>query len=284
MTAPRTRTARGSPGAASAAARLVARAVPVPAGAGMARVLVERNVIAFRRAWLLLVSGFAEPVFYLFSLGIGVGALVRTVTTDSGAVVPYATFVAPALLASSAMNGAVMSTFNVFFKLKYAHLYDSVLATPLGPRDVAVGEVAWSLSRGTIYSAAFLLVAAAAGMVGSWWAVLALPAAVLIGFAFSAVGMFAMTYMRSWVDLDLVTLAIQPLFLFSATFFPLAAYPVSLQVLVQVTPLYHGVALERALMLGDVGPALLVHVAYLALLGLAGVVGAARRIERLLLS
>ena len=280
--------APGPPGAAAtavaAAARALARAVPVPAGAGMARVVVERNLMAFRRAWVLLITGFLEPVFYLFSLGVGVGALVRTVTTDSGAVVPYATFVAPALLAAAAMNGAVLSTFNVFFKLKYARLYDSVLATPLGPRDVAVGEVLWSLSRGALYSAAFLLVAAAAGMVSSWWALAALPAAVLIGFAFSAVGMFATTYLRSWVDLDLITLGIQPLFLFSATFFPLSSYPASLQLLVQLTPLYHGVALERALMLGEIAPGLLVHVAYLAALGLVGVVGAARRIERLLLS
>jgi lipooligosaccharide transport system permease protein len=272
------------PAVLTRAARRLARAVPVPAGAGLARVLVERNVMAYRRTWLLLVSGFTEPVFYLFSLGVGVGALVQTVTTDAGSVVPYAVFVAPALLASSAMNGAVMSTFNVFFKLRYARLYDSVLATPLGPRDVAVGEVLWSLTRGALYSAAFLLVAWVAGMVPSPWAVLALPAAILIGFAFSAVGMFATTYLRSWVDLDFVTLAVQPLFLFSATFFPLSVYPPALQLVVQATPLYHGVALERALMLGELGPGVAGHVAYLVVLGLLGVWGAARRIEKLLLS
>jgi lipooligosaccharide transport system permease protein len=263
----------------------VARFLPVPAGAGMARILVERNVMAFRHGWIAIITGFAEPVFYLFSLGIGLGALVRTVTTDGGAVVPYAAFVAPALLASSAMNGAVFdSTFNVFFKLKYARLYDSVLATPLGPRDVAVGEISWALLRGTLYSSAFLVVAWLAGTVHSWWALLAVPAATFIGFAFSAVGMFATTFMRSWVDFDYVTLAIQPMFLFSATFFPLSTYPGPVQWLVQVTPLYHGVALERGLMLGEVGPGLLVHLLYLAALGLVGFVGTARRIERLLLS
>lgn len=263
----------------------LARLLPIPAGAGMARILVERNIVAFRHGWLLLISGFVEPVFYLFSLGIGLGALVQTVTTDSGAEVPYAVFVAPALLASSAMNGAIFdSTFNVFFKLKYARLYDSVLATPLGPRDVAVGEITWALLRGTLYSAAFLVVAALAGFVRSWWALLALPGAVLIGFAFAAVGMFATTYMRSWVDFDYITLVMQPLFLFSATFYPLSAYPDVLRSIVEWTPLYHGVALERALMLGEIAPGLLVHVAYLALMGFLGVVGAARRIERLLLS
>ena len=276
-----TATTTSRPGAASRLARLV----PVPAGAGLARMMVERNVTAFRHGWIALVTGFAEPVFYLFSLGIGIGALVRTVVTDSGLEVTYPQFVAPALLAASAMNGAIFdSTFNVFFKLKYAKLYDAVLATPMGPRDIAVGEVSWSLIRGGLYSAAFLVVAVLTGAVQSWWAVLAVPAAIFIGFAFAALGMFATTFMRSWVDFDYVTLAIQPMFLFSATFFPLSTYPEALQWLVRCTPLYHGVALERALLLGDVGVGVLWHVLYLFVLGLVGVLGAARRLERLLLS
>ena len=276
-----TATTTSRPGGASRLARLV----PVPAGAGLARMMVERNVTAFRHGWIALVTGFAEPVFYLFSLGIGIGALVRTVVTDSGLEVSYPQFVAPALLAASAMNGAIFdSTFNVFFKLKYAKLYDAVLATPMGPRDIAVGEVCWSLIRGGLYSAAFLVVAVLAGAVKSWWAVLGVPAAIFIGFAFAALGMFATTFMRSWVDFDYVTLAIQPMFLFSATFFPLSTYPEALQWLVRCTPLYHGVALERALLLGDMGWGVLWHVLYLLVLGLVGVVGAARRLEKLLLS
>lgn len=263
----------------------VSRSLPFPVGAGLARHVVGRNVVAFRRAWLLLLSGFVEPVFYLFSLGVGLGALVGTVTTDGGTTVPYATFVAPALLATSAMNGAVFdSTFNVFFKLRHARLYDAMLATPVGPRDIAVGEIAWSLMRGALYSAMFLGVALAAGMVQSWWALLALPAATLIGLAFGAMGMFATTYMTSWQHFDYVTLAIQPMFLFSATFFPLSTYPEALQWLVRATPLYHGVALERGLMLGEVGWALLGNAAYLVALGVIGVIGASRRIERLLLT
>jgi lipooligosaccharide transport system permease protein len=263
----------------------VSRSLPFPAGAGLARHVVGRNVVAFRRAWLLLLSGFAEPVLYLFSLGVGVGALIGTVTTDGGKTVPYATFVAPALLAASAMNGAVFdATFNVFFKLRYQRLYDAMLATPLGPRDIAVGEITWSLMRGALYSAMFLAVALVAGMVESWWALLALPAAVLIGLAFGAIGMFATTFMKSWQHFDYVTLAIQPMFLFSATFFPLSTYPESLQWLVRVTPLYQGVALERGLMLGEVGWSLLGNATYLVVLGVVGVIGASRRIEKLLLT
>ncbi len=256
-----------------------------PAGVGLARMLVQRNAMSFRRSSIVpFVTGFLEPVFYLFSLGVGLGALVGSVATDRGTLVPYAAFVAPAMLATSAMNAGVMdSTFNVFFKLKYARLYDSVLATPMGPRDVAVGEVAWSLLRGGSYAAVFLLVAALAGLVPSWWGLLALPAAGFVGFAFSAMGMCATTFMRSWVDFDLINLVVRPMFLLSATFFPLAAYPSWGQTLVQATPLYHGVALCRALTLGELDTGLWWHVLVLAALGGVGVLGAARRFDRLLL-
>jgi lipooligosaccharide transport system permease protein len=240
---------------------------------------------AFRHGWAVLVSGFFEPVFYLFSLGVGLGALIGDIEASSGQLVEYAVFVAPALMASAAMNGAVYdATFNIFFKLKYAKLYDSVLATPLGPRDVALGEISWALLRGLFYSVAFLLVAAAAGVVMSWWAMLAIPAASLIGFAFAAVGMAATTFMRSWQDFDYVQLAILPMFLFSATFYPLSTYPESWGWVVELTPLYHGVELVRGLMLGEIGAGLLVHVAYLSVMGMVGTVFAARRIERLLLT
>ena len=264
-------------------ARSLATALPLPAGAGMARMLVERNYRSFRRSWTIIVSGFFEPVFYLFSMGVGIGALVGDVDAG-GRTVPYAVFVAPALLAASAMNGAVFdSTTNVFFKLKYAKLYDSVLATPLGPRDVAVGEISWALLRGLVYSGAFLVVAALAGAVEGWEAVLAVPAASLIGWAFASVGMATTTYMRSWADFDYVQLAILPMFLFSATFYPLSTYPTALQWLVQATPLYHGVAMVRDLMLGQVGAGMLVHVAYLTAMGVVGTMWTGRRIERLLL-
>jgi lipooligosaccharide transport system permease protein len=268
----------------SAAVRHLARALPLPTGAGMARMLVERNLVSFRRTWSIIVSGFFEPVFFLFAMGVGIGALVGDVDLGGGRAVPYAVFVAPALLASSAMNGAVFdSTTNVFFKLKYAKLYDSVLSTPLGPRDVAVGEITWALLRGVVYSGAFLLVAALAGMVTTWWALLAVPAATLIGWGFASVGMATATYMRTWADFDYIQLAIMPMFLFSATFYPLSTYPQPLQWVVQATPLYHGVAMVRELMLGEVTGAMVGHVAYLMVMGVVGTVWAAGRVERLLL-
>ncbi len=243
--------------------------------------MVERNYTAAGKQWLTLVSGFFEPLFYLFALGVGLGALVGVIDVD-GRQMSYAAFVAPAMMATSAMNGAVMdSTVNVFGKLKDAKLYDSVLNTPLSARDVAAGEITWALLRGGLYSTVFLAIASIAGFVTSWWAVLAIPACTLIGFAFAAVGMAATTYMRTWNDADYVQLAILPLFLFSATFFPLSTYLPVLQWLVQATPLYHGVALVRSLTTGEVGPGLAVHVLYLLALGAFGLWAATRRIERL---
>ena len=264
--------------------RTVLRAIPVPAGAGMARMLVERNYRSFRRTWVIVVSGFFEPVFYLFAMGVGLGGLVGDVELADGTAVPYLVFVAPALLASSAMNGAVFdSTSNVFFKLKYAKLYDSVLATPLGPRDVAVGEIAWALLRGLVYSLAFFVVAWLAGAVTGPAALLAIPAATLIGWAFASIGMAVTTYLRTWADFDWVQLVTLPMFLFSATFYPVSVYPEALQWVVQLSPLYHGTAMVRALMLGTADWSILGHAAVLVALGVVGTVWAARRIEGLLL-
>ena len=246
--------------------------------------LIERHARAYKHAWLILLSGVGEPLFYLLSLGGGLGTLVGTVAWAGGHV-SYAAFVAPALLATSAMNGAIYdSTFNVFFLLKYAKLYDSVLATPVRATDVALGQIGWALIRSTLYAAAFITVMLAMGLVHSRWAVLALPAAMLTGFAFAAAGMAASTFMRSWQDFEYVTLVSLPLFLFSATFYPLSVYPRSLQIVVECTPLYQAVTLLRGLTLGGVGPALLVPVGYLSVMGVTGLVIAGRRVGSLLLT
>ncbi len=246
--------------------------------------LIERHARAYRHAWLVFASGVFEPLFYLLSLGLGLGVLIGKVPGPAGRLVPYREFVAPGLLAVSSMNGAMYdSTFNVFFRLKYAKLYDAILATPIRPAQLALGEVGWALLRGVIYAVAFTLVMLALGLVHSPWAVLAVPVAVLVGFAFAALGMAGTTYMKSWQDFDYVILASMPLFLFSATFYPLGVYPRPVQVIVECTPLYQGVVLLRDLVLGAPGPSLLWRAAYLAALGLAGLFVAGRRLARLLL-
>ncbi|GAB2625800.1 ABC transporter permease [Nocardioides ginkgobilobae] len=261
--------------------RSTARSLSAGEAAGL---LLYRNFLAYRRAWYIFATGFLEPLLYLFSIGVGVGALVGDFTFN-GQSVPYAEFVAPGMLAASAMNGSVLdSTFNFFFKLKYNKLFDQMLATPLTTLDIARGELSWSLLRGGTYSAGFLLVMLAMGLVSSWWAVLVVPAALLIGAAFGAVCMALTTWMRSWQDFELVTLATLPMFLFSATFFPVSAYPGAVRWVVEATPLYRGVVLCRELTTGAVTWASAVSVVYLLVMVVVGLLLCRRRLDSLLLT
>jgi lipooligosaccharide transport system permease protein len=260
------------------------RGVPLKPPSQRAMTITERNALVYFRLWYMFVSGFFEPFFYLLSIGIGVGELVGGVEVG-GRTIPYEAFVAPGMMGTAAMNGAVFdATFSIFFKLKYMKLYDSVVATPVSANEIAAGEMAWSLVRGGTYSVAFLGTMALLGMVHSWWSLLSIPAALLIGFSFSALGMALTTYLRTWHHFDFINLALIPLFLFSATFTPLDVYPRALQLVVQLSPLFHGVALIRSVCLGDVVPSLLVHVAYLGAVGAVGLFLTGRRLERLLLT
>ena len=245
--------------------------------------MVERNVVAYQRQWLILFSGFFEPLFYLLSMRVGLGELIGTVSVG-GQEVPYDQFVAPGLMAASAMNGAVYdSTMNVFHKLKWARLYDAVLATPMSAGDVALGEIAWALIRGQIYAVGFLAVMWALGLVGSPWVVLALPACALIGLAFASMGFAVTTYMRGFSDFEFVPTATMPMFLFSTTFFPLSSYG-SWAWLAQLSPLYHGVVLVRAANTGVFTWSLVGHVLVLVAISAFAMTVAARRVGTLLLA
>jgi lipooligosaccharide transport system permease protein len=253
-------------------------------GSRRARFLVERNIYVYRHGWIVILSGFFEPLFYLGSIGVGLGALVGTVSGPGGQQISYQLFIAPGLLASAAMNGAIMEgTFNFFFKLRYNKTFDAILSTPLSAGDVAVGELAWALIRGGIYAIAFLVVMAVLGLIASPLVILAVPAALLLGFAFGGVAMAATSFMRTWQDFDLIQIAILPMFLFSGTFYPIDGYPEGLRVFVQLTPLYQGVDLLRSLAVGHLEPVLLVHVAYLAIMGIVGLWVVSRRLDKLLL-
>lgn len=236
--------------------------------------------MVYRRGWLVIASGFFEPVFYLLSIGLGLGTLVGEVA-DDGQTTEYTSFVAPGLLAASAMNGVMYDvTSNIFWRLRYGKVYEAMLATPIGVADVALGEILVALMRGVLYAAGFLVVMLAMGLVHSWWALLALPAATLIAFAFAALGLAATTFMRHSEDSRLVQLVLLPMFLFSTTFYPLSEYAPELRILVQVTPLYQGIELLRALTTGTVGVGLLGHVAYLAAMSAISLRVATRRLDR----
>ena len=244
--------------------------------------MLERSLMVTRRNWIIVFSGFFEPLFYLLSVRVGMSKLVGDVQFG-GHTVDYSEFVAPALMAASAMNGAVYdATMNVFFKLKYAKLYDAVLSTPMTPADVALGEIGWAVTRGTLYAVAFLGTMWALGMTASPWVLLSVPLCMLIAFAFASVGMAVTTYMRSWVDFEYITAATLPLFLFSATFYPMSSYG-EWGWIVQLSPLYHGVALVRAANTGTLGWSAFVHIAVLLALTLVGLVIASRRVKSLLI-
>ena len=245
--------------------------------------VVERNAIVSRRTWYVYLAGCAEPFLYLFSVGVGVGALIDTVAGPDGAQISYRSFVAPGMLAAAAMNAVIIdTTLNFFVRFKYIQTYDAMLATPLSPRDLVRGELLWSLSRVVFYAGAFRVTMLAMGLLESPWALLMLPTAVLIGFAFGAVGLAGSTWLRSWLDFDLIFIAVIPVFLFSATFFPLDRYPEWLQWVVRGSPLYHGADLLRRMSPGSVGFAQIGSVAYLVGVGVVAQRIAERRVTRLI--
>jgi lipooligosaccharide transport system permease protein len=242
-----------------------------------ARVL-ERNFLVARRNLLIYAAGIFEPIFFLFSIGIGVGDLVGKLHGPGGHLVSYRDFVAPGLMAMAAMNGATFDTTIMFFiKLKYWKVFDSMLATPLTPSSVVQGEVAWAIARGVIYATFFFVTMVAMGLTHSWMAVFLVPGAALVCWAFAGVGAAGASFFRSYFDFDFVNAALVPMFLFSGVFFELSRYPTWLATVVRCTPLYQGVALMRDLNFGHVEASSAAHVAYLAIMGAAGIRIATRK-------
>ncbi|MDN5756445.1 MAG: ABC transporter permease [Micrococcaceae bacterium] len=249
------------------------------------RAVIERGLMATRTSnAAIMISGFVEPVLYLLSMGIGLGALIGTVQGPEGTPISYAAYIAPALLTVSAMNGALYdSTINVFFKMNYGKLYQNMLHTSLGPLDVALGEIFLALLRGFLYATGFTIVMAAMGLITTWWALLMVPASVLIAFGFASIGMGITSYIRTFQQLDWVTFIMLPMFLFSATFYPLDVYPQAIQWLIQVLPLWHGVELLRQLSVGAFGVMTVVHVLYYVLMIGGGMMLTTNRLRALFL-
>ena len=243
----------------------------------------ERNYLVYRRVWKVVITGFFEPVFYLFSIGIGIGSLVGRGDPARWRHGRLHGIRCPGLDGSvgDERDGA---------RDHVQHLFPAQVRQglrrdphdPDGTRDIAIGEIGWALLRGALYAVAFLVVMVIMGLTTNWWAILTIPGAVLIGFAFGSVGLAATTYMRSWQDFDLVSLVTMPLFLFSATFYPLDTYPPALQQLVRLSPLYQGNELLRAFSLGIVDWSVAGHIAYLLVMGLIGARIASRRLDGLL--
>jgi lipooligosaccharide transport system permease protein len=249
---------------------------------GRSRAIMERAYIAFKSStWIIVVSGFVEPVLFLLSFGYGLKDLVGDITVV-GQPVGYVAFIAPALLATSAMNGAIYdSTMNVYFKLKHDRLYHGMLATSLGPMDVALGEISWALLRGFAYAVGFMAVVAPLGLIPSAWGILAIPAAVLIAFGFASFGMAVTSYMKSYQQLELVNVILLPMFLFSGSFYPLSVFPEWLQTVIRLFPLAHAIDLVRGLTLGNISWALLGHAMYFVVMIVIGLFFTTKRLNAL---
>ncbi|MEV6963938.1 ABC transporter permease [Hamadaea sp. NPDC051192] len=243
-----------------------------------APLLLERHLLVNTRTWVNLAFELFEPLLYLLAIGFGLGTVIGSV---AGPGVPYAAYVAPGLLAAAAMNGAFgETTFRVFLRIRHERFYDSILVTPLSVADVAIGEVAWAMLRAVVAATGFLAASTVLGLLRSPWALLAVPAAALIGFAFGSTGLYATTYLRNWQDFQYIQLVMLPMFMFATTFYPLSVYPAGLRPVIAMLPLYQAIELVRGVALGSFGPGLLVAVAYLAGLGVVTLSLAVGRLRR----
>lgn len=252
---------------------------------GRSKVVLERGYFALKSStWMVVASGFVEPLIYLVAFGYGIGQFIDGVVDGNGNPISYAQFIAPALLATSAMNGAIYdSTWNVFFKMHFGRIYNGMLSTSLGTLDVALGEISWALIRGLAYAIGFMAIVTTMGLVPSWWGLLAIPASVLVAFGFAAVGMGITSYLKHRQQMQYIQLVMLPMFLFSGTFFPLTIYPEPIQWFIQALPLWQAIELIRGLTLGILNLAMLGHVLYFVVMIIGGLYFTTRRLTALFL-
>lgn len=245
---------------------------PLAPGAGLSgpglRHFLEHQLRRYRSTWrATVVSGVATPLMFLLAIGVGLGSMIdEQGRGDLGAAGSYLEFVGPGLLAAAAMmSGAAESLWPTLGALKWEGTYKAVLSTPLTAAELATGHLLWIGCRVTVGATLYTIVLALAGIPSSPWAVLAVPAAVLTGLSFAApLSAFSASQETDEVFPMINRVAIIPLFLFSGAFFPIDQLPAVLGALARVTPLYHGVALCRGLMLGSIDPlGALGHVAFL---------------------
>jgi lipooligosaccharide transport system permease protein len=220
----------------------------------------------YRRVWRgTAITSIVNPVFYLGALGVGLGTLVNKSAGNSLGV-SYIDFVAPGMLASTAMTiGSGEASWPVMGSIKWTRQYFAMLATPIGTRDIVLGHQLWMTARVASTSIVYLAVIAAFGGVNSAFGILALPSAVLVGAAFTTpFAAYAATVDSDAAFVPVNRFIVVPMFLFSGTFFPVSRLPLPLEWLAYATPLWHGVELCRMFTLGHVHAlAAFGHTAYL---------------------
>ncbi len=248
----------------------------------------EHQFLLYRRTWRgSLFNSFLSPTLFLLAMGVGLGSYV-----DKGGGgtlgVPYLAFLAPGLLAATVMQTASFeATFPIIAGFVWTKRYHAMHATPLQPREIALGQLGWTATRITLVGAIFVLVMIPFGAVHSPLVVLAIPAATLTGLAFAGpIAAYAATQKTMTRFNYIFRFGITPLFLFSGTFFPIDRLPGFLQPIAWLTPLYHGVALSRSLALGTIGSdpvAGLIHLGVLVAFIVGGLIACLVQFERRLL-
>jgi lipooligosaccharide transport system permease protein len=251
-------------------------AVPRRQGLDGARAAYEHQLLLYLRTWRGSIFGnFAQPVLFLLAMGVGLGSFVDRAGSSVMGGVPYLQFLAPALLASSVMQGSVFeATFPVLAGFRWVKRYHAMYATPLTPYAIAFGQLAWIATRATLVGTIFALVIIAFGAARTPGILLAIPVATLTALAFATPIAAYMSTQRDTTAFNAIwRFGITPLFLFSGTFFPIEQLPEQIRWLAWLLPLWHGVDLARALSLGTVADQPLVMLAHLLILGTAAIAG-----------
>lgn len=259
-----------------------------PAASRPAVAVLQAEVIGFRRNWRgWIMSSLGNPIAFLAAMGIGLGSLVDQGGGEATIEVGYVVFVASGLLAASAMqNGFGEGAWPVMAGLKWRRNYEAMMVTPVRPRDLLVGRMLWGALNFTANLVAFAVIAIAFGALEPVPAFLGIAPALLTGVAFQAVATGYTAGLASDSGLtNAYRFGVMPLFLFSGTFFPIGQLPGFLQTLAVATPLYHGVELTRKVALPELAPPgvsampMWVHLAYLVVMLVVGMMWAARRLE-----
>jgi lipooligosaccharide transport system permease protein len=244
----------------------------------------QRNWLVYKRLWhRSLAFGFLQPLLFLTAMGLGLGAIMSPQDQAAFGGVPYLHWLGPGLMAATAMQTATFeSTYPIMNKIMWGRNYEAMLSTPLGVRSIVTGELAWTAFRIATLATVFLVVLTIFGIVRSPLAVLAIPVATLVGMAFSACLIAFTATQRNDVGFSAIfRFVINPLFLFSGTFFPLSQLPDQVGWVAWLTPLYHGVELIRGLVLDRLDPLTApLHLAYLLAMFAIGFVLADRNLAR----
>ena len=244
----------------------------------------QRNWLVYRRLWhRSLAFGFLQPILFLTAMGLGIGALLSTTDRSAFGGVEYIDWLGPGMLAAMAMQTATFeSTYPIMNKIMWGRNYEAMLSTPLGIRAIVGGELAWTAFRIGTLASVFLVVLTLFGIPRTPLAVLAVPVAVLIGVAFSACLIAFTATQKNDVGFSAIfRFVINPLFLFSGTFFPLSQLPDEIEWVAWISPLYHGVEVVRGLILDQLDPLTApIHLAVLLAMAAVGALLAERLLTK----